>query len=69
VSKRGSNARPAERTVGAGLAAALLGIALLGGCQSAPVPASAEGTTTTVGDTTITTGGRVRVETGYVGEP
>ena len=56
---------------GVALAAAALIAALLASCQSTPqAPAVAPaGTTTTVGDTTITTGGRVRVETGYVGEP
>ncbi|MDQ3560911.1 MAG: hypothetical protein M3453_17360 [Pseudomonadota bacterium] len=38
----------------------------LGACQSAGPPAPPAGTTTTVGDTTVTTSGRVRVDTGYV---
>jgi hypothetical protein len=38
---------------------------LIAGCQSAP-PAPAEGKTTTIGNTTVTVSGRVRVEGGYV---
>jgi hypothetical protein len=41
------------------------GLVLLGGCQSAP-PTAAPGTTTTIGDTTVTTGGSVGVEAAYV---
>jgi uncharacterized lipoprotein YajG len=41
--------------------AVLVAASLLAGCQSAP-PAAATGKTVTVGDTTITTSGRVFVE-------
>jgi hypothetical protein len=46
------------------LAAAALGLMVLAACQSSPQ--AAQGTTTTVGNTTITTSGSVAVEAGYV---
>ncbi|MBA3517526.1 MAG: hypothetical protein H0T75_07765 [Rhizobiales bacterium] len=70
---RGSGAPEApDRHGGAGvwrMRAALVATATalaLGACQSAGPPAPPAGTTTTVGDTTVTTSGRVRVDTGYV---
>jgi ABC-type glycerol-3-phosphate transport system substrate-binding protein len=44
------------------LAAALV----VAACQSAPPPPPPQGTTRTYGDTTVTVGGRVRVDGGFV---
>jgi hypothetical protein len=49
------------RLVLAAIASGLLGLAA---CQSAPPAAT--GATTTIGDTTITTGGSVRLDAAYV---
>ena len=45
--------------------ALLASLFILAGCQSAPLPSAGPGQTTTIGDTTITTSGRVRIEGGY----
>jgi len=46
-------------------AAVALAALVVAGCQNAPEASGP--TTTTVGATTITTGGRVRIDAGYVG--
>lgn len=48
---------------------ALAGVLVLAGCQSAPEAATppAGPNTVTYGSTTITTGGKVRIEGAYVG--
>jgi hypothetical protein len=48
-------------------AAVLLCALCMAGCQSVPAAAPISGAATTVGSTTITTSGAVRVEGAYVG--
>ena len=48
------------------LAAGLLATGLLTACQSTQEPATETGKTVTVGSTTFTTGGRLRVEGGAI---